>query len=135
MSGTISQSIENVPLEFLHLSRNKLTGKIPTFRGRINSILGLKLSENALSGTIPPNLGNCTWLFMLHLERNKLTGTIPSSLGKLTDLSELYLYSNFLMGTIPSSLCQGITKEYRIDCDKIFCQCCLSGNNDQNCQV
>jgi hypothetical protein len=133
--GSIPLSMGMLPLEFLNLSRNKLTGKIPSFRGRINSILGLKLSQNALSGTIPSNLGTFTWLFMLHLDGNKLTGTVPSSLGKLTELSELYLHSNLLRGTIPSSLCQGVTveKDFLIDCQEVFCDCCLSGTTNKSC--
>jgi Leucine-rich repeat (LRR) protein len=136
LAGSIPLALGMLPLEFLNLSRNKLSGKIPSFRGRINSILGLKLSQNALSGTIPSNLGTFTWLFMLHLDGNKLTGTIPSSLRKLTDLSELYLHSNFLTGTIPSSLCESVTgdKDYLIDCQEIFCECCLSGVTYKSCE-
>ena len=135
LAGSIPLSLGKLPLEFLNLSRNKLTGKIPSLHGRINSILGLKLSQNALSGTIPPNLGTFTWLFMLHLDGNKLTGTIPFSLSKLTDLSELYLHSNFLRGTIPSSLCKSVTieQDYKIDCQEIFCECCSSGITNKSC--
>jgi Leucine-rich repeat (LRR) protein len=46
----------------------------------------LGLSRNLLTGTIPTELGKLTNLRMLSLSGNQLTGTIPSELGKLNNL-------------------------------------------------
>ena len=91
-------------LESLSLSRNQLTGEIPTELGSLANLLGLDLSGNQLTGEIPKDLGSLANLESLSLSRNQLTGGIPTELGGLANLSELYLADNPLTGCIPVEL-------------------------------
>ena len=88
----------------LFLSRNGLSGQIPSQLGTLTNLEQLVLYENRLTGTIPLQLGTLTNLRTLSLGENQLTGTIPSQLGTLTNLEQLVLYENRLTGTIPSQL-------------------------------
>ena len=45
----------------------------------------LNLSKNALSGFVPTELGQMTSLSQLSLMSNKLRGTIPTEFGRLTN--------------------------------------------------
>ncbi|XP_035831802.1 receptor-like protein EIX1 [Helianthus annuus] len=100
--GSIPKSLERLrSLEALYLSKNKLTGSVPTFHGNLTK---LDLSYNQFSGSIPESLGRLTGLTLLSLESNLLTGPIPESLGRLTGLTLLNLQSNRLTGPIPESL-------------------------------
>ncbi|EOY20798.1 Uncharacterized protein TCM_012146 [Theobroma cacao] len=61
------------------------------------------LSRNLLSGEIPSSLGNLLKLERLNLSFNRLQGEVPSSLGKLTSLDMLNLSNNHLQGELPST--------------------------------
>jgi Leucine-rich repeat (LRR) protein len=64
----------------------------------------LDLSKNLLSGEIPSSLGNLLKLERLNLSSNQLQGEVPPSLGKLTSLHMLNLSNNHLRGQLPSTL-------------------------------
>ena len=88
----------------LKLSSNNLTGHIPSFLEKLDSLEELRLAENSLTGSIPSELGNLAQLKVLSLIGNSLSGPIPPELGNLTQLEELFLYRNSLTGSIPSEL-------------------------------
>ena len=91
-------------LEILSLSRNELTGEIPTELGGLANLEGLYLNENQLTGPIPSGLGSLAKLQRLSLYDNQLTGPIPSGLGSLAKLQRLSLYDNQLTGPVPTWL-------------------------------
>ncbi|KAM5586937.1 receptor-like protein EIX2 [Rosa sericea] len=62
----------------------------------------LNLSRNQLSGNIPSMIGNLRWLGTLDLSHNHLSGQIPQSFSSLSSLSHLNLSHNNLSGRIPS---------------------------------
>ncbi|XP_028115321.1 putative receptor-like protein kinase At3g47110 [Camellia sinensis] len=64
----------------------------------------LDVSKNLLSGEIPSTLGSGTSLETLHSGNNFFNGTISSSLSFLRGLSELDLANNSLSGEIPVSV-------------------------------
>jgi Leucine-rich repeat (LRR) protein len=68
---------------FLDLSGNRLSGRIPSELGLLNSLRNLNLSSNNLSGNIPLALGHLTLLESLDLSINLLDGQIPT---ELTDI-------------------------------------------------
>ncbi|URE36687.1 LRR receptor-like serine threonine-protein kinase [Musa troglodytarum] len=89
-------------LEYLVLSDNKLSGRLPENLCPNATKLGyLFLSTNNFSGPIPAGLAQCWSLTQLDLSNNSFTGDIPVELGDLTNLTDLLLNNNSLTGSIP----------------------------------
>ena len=96
-------------LRFLKLSRNKLTGEIPTELGQLTKLSEIVLGDNELSGPIPPSLAALPELVSLQLPNNQLSGLIPEGLmGSCVDCADRYgglnLPKNKLTGTLPSDI-------------------------------
>ncbi|GMN35587.1 hypothetical protein TIFTF001_048467 [Ficus carica] len=87
----------------IDLSRNNLSGEIPTGITNLSYLGTLNLSMNQLSGSIPKNIGDLRQLETLDLSCNHIEGPIPTSMSSLTFLSHLNLSHNDLSGTIPSA--------------------------------
>ncbi|CAH1424581.1 unnamed protein product [Lactuca virosa] len=131
-SGEISLLCQIVGglLQFLDLSDNFLTGKLPDCLWHFKDLKVLNLGNNYLSGMLPASLGylvqlealylfnndfsgelslslmNCTKLNFLDLGANKFFGKVPVWIGEsLTGLYALILRSNHFFGTIPLQLC------------------------------
>ncbi|MCD7451822.1 hypothetical protein HAX54_013535 [Datura stramonium] len=117
-------------LNSIDLSKNLLSGRIPSCLSNLEELRSLNLADNSLEGDIPSSLGDLSLRF-LHLQKNNLQGKIPLSLQNLTSLQRLdlgenklkdvfpawigeklqslellRLNSNQLYGVIPSELCQ-----------------------------
>ncbi len=90
----------------ISLTRNNLTGRIPSEIGHLQRLVGLELYGNSISGPIPPELGNLSRLRSLILDGCDMQGSIPPELGRLTRLVRLSLSGNRLTGTIPAELGQ-----------------------------
>ncbi|PKA46820.1 putative LRR receptor-like serine/threonine-protein kinase [Apostasia shenzhenica] len=106
LTGTIPSPLMNSStIIYLDLSINSLTGNVPAF-GSIapSSLEFLGLSENQLSRKVPLSLGNLTSLVVLYLAGNRLEGNIPKILGNLHSLMELDLSINRFSGEVPSSI-------------------------------
>lgn len=93
-------------LRILDLSRNDLTGPIPSeLSSRMKGLTDLYLDYNGLTGTVPPSIFGIEGLEALHLNNNKLMGTIGTDEGaKLTSLTVLRLDDNEFSGTLPSRM-------------------------------
>ena len=103
LSGSIPTEIGNLSnLEYLILYVNSLSGSIPTEIGNLSNLEELDLSENSLSGAIPTEIGNLSNLKRLRLGRNSLSGSIPTEIGNLSNLTRLQLSGNSLSGSIPT---------------------------------
>ena len=88
----------------MDLSRNQLSGEIPSELGSLSNLRRLDLSRNQLSGEIPSELGSLSNLVWLGLYVNRLSGAMPSELGSLSNLRGLELGFNQLSGEIPPEL-------------------------------
>ena len=88
----------------LDLTKNRLSGRMPSQLGDLSSLSELRLGNNHLSGPIPSELGKLSVLTRLDLENNDLSGPIPSQLGGLADLRVLLLGDNNLDGHLPAQL-------------------------------
>ncbi|KAL5972452.1 hypothetical protein ACLOJK_041707 [Asimina triloba] len=112
-------------LQFLDLSRNKLSGQIPQCLGEFsdallvlnlggNNLSGplirtfregcnlrtLDLSENLFEGQVPSTLSNCRALDILNLGDNHITDVFPSWIESLSQLRGLILRNNKFYGPI-----------------------------------
>ncbi|XP_062104419.1 receptor-like protein EIX2 [Humulus lupulus] len=96
-------------LRILVLANNKLSGKIPATFGFLFSINLLHLRSNNLTGELPSSLKNCTKLAVFDVGDNKLFGSIPAWIGtSLTNLLILSTRSNSFNGRIPLQLCHSV---------------------------
>ncbi|KAF7147959.1 hypothetical protein RHSIM_Rhsim03G0025800 [Rhododendron simsii] len=105
ISGLIPYSLWEIPdLDDLDLSRNKLFGNLPRYKGwgALSSLRIMKLSSNKLSGILPSSIGNFTSLEWLHLNNNSFYGELPSTLRNCTSLMVLDLGENRFSGSIPT---------------------------------
>ncbi|MCL7035698.1 hypothetical protein MKW94_012043 [Papaver nudicaule] len=75
-----------VSLKALVIANCRLTGSIPQWLFKSNSLQLLDLSWNRLSGSIPDWFGGIKSLFYLDLSNNTLSGQMPKSLTQLQSL-------------------------------------------------
>lgn len=145
-------------LKRIQISRNKLTGSLPTTLGRLTDLEILSAASNQLSGSMPTQLGRLTNLFFLSLDSNNLTGTLPSELGdlvvldflsvqsnglvgqipeelsQLNELSTFWISGNDFVGAVPSGICSKTTGavglDISVDCEEVACSCCIDCATD-----
>ncbi|XVF18626.1 hypothetical protein REPUB_Repub11eG0038700 [Reevesia pubescens] len=106
LSTCLKPQIPNSPKFFsvFIISKNKLTGNIPSLICNWTSLVILDLSKNSFSGTIPECLGNLSYsLKFMNLQMNNFYGKIPDSFMK-NELRNLFLNDNQLEGSLPRSL-------------------------------
>ena len=97
--------IPPIGISFFSISRNNLSGVIPSLICTISSLKVLDLFHNNLSGMIPSCLGNLSGsLLVLDLRNNKFHGSIPKIFPKGNKLVSLNLNGNQLEGPLPRSL-------------------------------
>ena len=105
--GSIPQEVVMLSesLQILCLTKNSLSGTIPSLLHELSSLKQLDLSANSLEGSLPEDLGLFgTSLTRLAFFDNDIGSTIPAELGQLTRLQVLDLGSNILTGTIPTEI-------------------------------
>ncbi|XP_010539168.1 PREDICTED: receptor-like protein 12 [Tarenaya hassleriana] len=106
-SNSLQGSVPIPPLTatFFSVSRNSLTGEIPSQICDLPSLEILDLSQNMLSGSIPGCLLNSSSsLSVLDLRMNNFRGFIPTTLPKLCKLKNINLNGNQLQGLLPESI-------------------------------
>ncbi|KAK1361928.1 Lrr receptor-like serinethreonine-protein kinase erecta [Heracleum sosnowskyi] len=94
-------SLKRYLYTLLDLSKNKLSGEIPTSLGNLKGLKLLNISNNRLSGCIPQSFGDLESIETLDLSNNNISGTIPQSFRKLNQLSVFDVSNNKLSGKIP----------------------------------
>ncbi|XP_059658342.1 receptor-like protein EIX2 [Cornus florida] len=119
LSGHIplNDGSRNAILEVLLLSKNRLSGGIPTYLCEIKTMRFIDLSNNKLSGGLPSCVGDLYRLEVLDLWNNSLYGEIPNSLGSLRQLNSLRLRKNKFHGKFPISM-QNLTYLHILDLGK-----------------
>ena len=111
-------------LVVLLLGNNGFTGTIASNMLNSPSLKILDLSKNNLSGFIPSWLPLLMNLAILHLDGNFFNGPIPSEVCQMQNLHTLDLSNNKISGSIPSCLpnISSWMKEISIDIDISFNQ-------------
>lgn len=151
-SNSFTGSLPNNPafwalttLGTLQLSRNDLSGSIPTTIGLSPGLRELEVKSNRLTGAIPSEIGSATRLEKIDLSNNALRSTLPTNLAMLLQLEELELDNNTaITGTVPTDMVSlqqlrqfhvaGTSMEGDIPlcnvdsvwmpCETMSCQCC-----------
>ena len=100
LEGALPSELKHLGLVHVDLSRNQLTGSVPTFRP---SIYELDLSFNMFSSLGPDAFSGMINLKHCKLSNNRLVGNIPSSIGMLVACVHLDLSHNHL-ASMPSEL-------------------------------
>lgn len=89
----------------LNLTKNGLSGSLPSELSGLDGLLRLDLSNNGLVGTLPKSLSSLSNLLDLILRQNELSGNLPSEYGLgFGSLRQLSLGDNQLKGTIPKEI-------------------------------
>ncbi|KAL2541848.1 Leucine-rich repeat protein kinase family protein [Abeliophyllum distichum] len=105
LSGEIPSSTGGFSrLHLLNMSKNSFAGSIPASIGQLKIAYILDLSGNQLNGSIPLEIGGATSLKELRLEKNSVGGNIPTSIGNCSSLVSLSLAHNEITGPVPASL-------------------------------
>ncbi|PRP76451.1 putative LRR receptor-like serine/threonine-protein kinase [Planoprotostelium fungivorum] len=103
LTGTIPTSLCNLPLTYLGLSANQLTGPITCFAPQL-TYLNLR-GMTTLTGPIPSSIYGLTQLVTLWMDTNGLTGSVSPNIGKLVHLQYLNFGVNDLTGSLPDTIC------------------------------
>ncbi|CAJ2639670.1 unnamed protein product [Trifolium pratense] len=85
----------------IDLSRNNLSGEVPSELYHLVQVQTLNLSHNNFIGTIPKVIGGMKNMESLDLSNNKFCGEIPQSMSLLSFLGYLNLSYNNFDGKIP----------------------------------
>ncbi|KAF5192258.1 Leucine-rich repeat receptor-like protein kinase pepr2, partial [Thalictrum thalictroides] len=101
ITGTIPNEIGNIlTLEVLVFQDNNMEGPIPKELGNLVNLKRIWINGVSFSGKIPEFIGNWTKLERLDMQGTSMEGPIPSTISLLTNLRELYLASNSLTGQV-----------------------------------
>ncbi|XP_038881425.1 probable inactive receptor kinase At5g10020 [Benincasa hispida] len=106
----------DLPLEYLDLSNNSLTGGLPSEIDKLARLKLLNLAKNELSGPLPDQLNRLSNLEYLDLSNNKFTGEIPDMLPNLHVFNVSY---NDLSGEVPENLRNFPVSSFRPGNDKL----------------
>ncbi|MFA5945379.1 MAG: leucine-rich repeat domain-containing protein [Patescibacteria group bacterium] len=87
-----SNIFDRTDLTELNLSRNNLTGALPSQIGQLKNLRILNASGNKMTG-VPSEIGQLSKLEELDFSNNQLTG-LPNELGNLANLRRLDLRGN-----------------------------------------
>ena len=102
INGSIPNSLCQIKLSYLDLSKNRFSGGIPNCWKDNSKWKEINLSSNKLSGVFPISFGNLSSLSWLHLDNNNLQGELPVHVRNLKQLLTLDIGENQLSGSIPS---------------------------------
>lgn len=106
LSGEIPSSIGNLTsLVYFLAAQNSLTGSIPGSMARLSHMQVIDLTYNYLSGTVPNSIFNLSSLTYLGLGRNSFAGELPLTMGNhLPNIQSLIMSENNLEGEIPKTI-------------------------------
>jgi hypothetical protein len=105
MTNSITAIGNLTKLQLLDLSINQFTGNIPSSFQQLKSLKHLILSRNRLTGPLPTFI-DYSFPFLTHIDfgLNNFTGDFPVSFCYASNLTSLLLYSNNIISTIPSEI-------------------------------
>ncbi|KAL5716596.1 hypothetical protein ACHQM5_018264 [Ranunculus cassubicifolius] len=102
--GNIPRRWTLLPLNFLGLVGNFLSGTLPRELGSVTTLREILLSGNNFTGALPDTFGNLRNLTDFRIDGSTLSGRIPEFIGNWTSLTRLDMEGTSLQGPIPSSI-------------------------------
>jgi len=103
-TGSLPDFESNLNLNYMDMSKNNISGPVPSSLGNCKNLTYINLSRNNFAGLIPSEFGNLVNLVILDLSHNNLEGPLPLQLSNCTKMDRFDVGFNFLNGTLPSSL-------------------------------
>lgn len=105
-NGTIPESLFELGLTQVDLSRNQITGSIPPGSNRLfETVQSMDLSGNRLTGDIPAEMTLFSNLRYLNLSWNNFETRMPLEVSNFPNLTVLDLRNGAFHGSIPASIC------------------------------
>ncbi|KAF5207006.1 Leucine-rich repeat receptor protein kinase msp1, partial [Thalictrum thalictroides] len=102
--GFIPKQWASLPLVYLSLLGNLITGTIPKEIGNIHTLEVLVFQDNNMEGPIPKELGNLVNLKRIWINGVSFSGKIPEFIGNWTKLERLDMQGTSMEGPIPSTI-------------------------------
>lgn len=131
----------------LSLSRNGLSGRIPSDLFNLTSLESIDFNDNELYGSVPSEIGKLVQLKKLRLSYNELTA-LPTTFGMLSTLEFLHIHGNRISGddsfiTVNSAASDDEVHAFIADCgdpvdseEPFACDGCdMCCNAMEECQV
>jgi hypothetical protein len=84
----------------LEISRNAISGTVPTSLFNLTNLRILSLWFNPISGTLPPLIGRLSRLQQLRVGTCRFSGTLPSELALLSEMTDFHVVENNFTGSI-----------------------------------
>ncbi|KAL3731313.1 hypothetical protein ACJRO7_028224 [Eucalyptus globulus] len=107
LSGRLPSCLKKLKaLEMIWLNDNRLRGQITNSFCHFKQLAVLNLHKNGFDKVLPQCLSNLTELVLLDLSDNDFTGEIPPFGRRFQSLAIINLENNSLTGGIPTQLCQ-----------------------------
>ncbi|XP_058783496.1 receptor-like protein EIX1 [Vicia villosa] len=95
-------------LDYLDISSNLLTGKIPDCWEYWKGLSFLFMESNMLTGELPPSMDSFIDLIILDLHNNTLSGNFSLDLTNLKNLEFIHIGENNFSGTLPVKMPHGM---------------------------
>ncbi|XP_062148755.1 LRR receptor-like serine/threonine-protein kinase HSL2 [Alnus glutinosa] len=98
-------------LEVFQVASNyRLIGQLPQHLGDNGKLIRVVASDNNLSGQLPKSLGNCNNLIFLNVQNNRFSRNIPSGLWTLLNMGSLLLSNNSFIGELLERLSRNLSQ-------------------------
>ncbi|XP_021658959.2 probable LRR receptor-like serine/threonine-protein kinase RFK1, partial [Hevea brasiliensis] len=101
LTGSIPPEWAALPLKYISLLANRLSGNIPSYLMNFTSLTYLSLELNQFSGTVPREIGKLANFKTLMLSSNNLSGNLPMELAEMKNLTDFRINDNNFNGSIP----------------------------------
>lgn len=98
----------------LLMLENNFTGQIPATYGACASLQRFRVSDNSLSGVVPEGIWSLPKVVIIDLARNNFSGAIARGIGNAKHLTQLSIQDNQFTGHLPEEI-SGAGRLVKID--------------------
>lgn len=87
-----------------NLTKNQISGTIPSDWIRNSNLLQIRAYNNQLTGELPEELFELPYFSYLDISENQMTGNIPSGIVRLMNDKSVNIWGNDFSGTVPEAI-------------------------------